>query len=354
MHFNNGEIPLEYSTHIRRKYGFLVLGGVGIVIIFLYSIGKGPVNISIVDVVKTLSGETVSKQFDLIIWNIRLSQAVAAIVAGCGLSLCGAVMQAVLRNPLGSPFTLGISHAAAFGAAFSVMFLDIGTMDSLSIGNVTIDNSYLTTIIAFSFSMLATGVIIGISRLRKATPETMILAGVALSSLFTAGTMFLQYFADDMQLASMVFWTFGDVGRASWQDVLIIGLATLFSYLWFTANRWNFNAIEAGDETAKGLGVKVEQVRIVSMFIASFVTAVIVSLLGIIGFVGLVCPHIVRKIIGDDYRFLLPGACLVGGVLLLAADTGARLILAPNVIPVSIFTAFFGAPVFIWLVIRGK
>ena len=170
MHFNNGEIPLEYSTHIRRKYGFLVLGVVGIVIIFLYSIGKGPVNISIVDVVKTLSGETVSKQFDLIIWNIRLSQAIAAIVAGCGLSLCGAVMQAVLRNPLGSPFTLGISHAAAFGAAFSVMFLDIGTMSSLSIGDVTIDNSYLTTIIAFSFSMLATGVIIGISRLRKATP----------------------------------------------------------------------------------------------------------------------------------------------------------------------------------------
>lgn len=354
MHLNGGQIPVEYSRHIKGKWGFLVLGLLVTIAVLMYSIGKGPVTISILDVVKTLSGTTVSKQFDLIIWNIRLSQAAAAIIAGAGLAICGAVMQAVLRNPLGSPFTLGISHAAAFGAAFSVMILDLGTMTSSNLGAVTLDNPYLTTVIAFSFSMLATGIIIAISRLRKATPEIMILTGVALSSLFTAGTMFLQYFADDMQLAAMVFWTFGDVGRASWQDVFIIGLVTAFSYLWFTVNRWNFNAIEAGDETAKGLGVKVERVRIVSMLIASLVTSVIVSLLGVIGFIGLVCPHIVRKIIGDDYRFLLPGSCLVGGALLLAADTGARLILAPNVIPVSIFSAFFGAPVFIWLIIRGK
>lgn len=354
MHFDNGQVPVEYSRHIKRKWGFLAFGVLITLIVLIYSIGKGPVSISMLEVVRTLLGTTVSRQFDLIIWNIRLSQAIAAIFAGGGLAICGAVMQAVLRNPLGSPFTLGISHAAAFGAAFSVMVLDLGTMSSSSVDAIKLDSPYITTAIAFSFSMLATGIIIGISRLRKATPEIMILTGVALSSLFTAGTMFLQYFADDMQLAAMVFWTFGDVGRGSWQDVFIIGLVTAISYLWFTANRWNFNAIEAGDETAKGLGVKVEQIRIISMLIASLVTAVIVSLLGIIGFIGLVCPHIVRKVIGDDYRFLLPGSCLVGSALLLVADTGARLILAPNVIPVSIFTAFFGAPVFIWLIIRGK
>ena len=354
MHFHEGEIPAEYSKHIRAKVAFLLLALLVTVILLVFSIGTGPVSISATDVISTLFGHTVSKQIDLILWNIRLSQAIAAVVAGAGLAICGAVMQAVLRNPLGSPFTLGISHAAAFGAAFSVMILDYGTMASSNVGAVTLNSPYLTTAIAFAFSMVATFVIIGVSRLRQATPEIMVLTGVALGSLFTAGTMFLQYFADDMQLAAMVFWTFGDVARASWQDVLIISIVTIVSFLWFTVNRWNFNAIEAGDETAKGLGVKVERIRIVGMLISSLVTAVIVSLLGIIGFIGLVCPHIVRRIIGDDYRFLLPGSCIVGGALLVAADTAARLILAPNVLPVSILTAFLGAPIFIWLIVRRR
>lgn len=354
MHFNDGHIPAEYSKYIRTKVTFLLLGLLVTMIFLIFSIGIGPVSISPTEVISTLLGHTVTKQYDLIIWNIRLSQAIAALVAGAGLAICGAVMQAVLRNPLGSPFTLGISHAAAFGAAFSVMILDYGTMTSSNVGAITLNSPYLTTSISFACSMIATFVIIGISRLRNATPETMVLTGVALGSLFTAGTMFLQYFADDIQLAAMVFWTFGDVARASWQDVFIISAITIAAYLWFTMNRWNLNAIEAGDETAKGLGVKVERIRIIGMLISSLVTAVIVSLLGIIGFIGLVCPHIVRRVIGDDYRFLLPGSCIVGGALLVAADTAARLILAPNVLPVSVLTAFLGAPIFIWLIIRGR
>ncbi len=354
MHFSEGQIPAEYSRHIRIKVAFLLssLFLVGLVLIF--SIGMGPVSISPLAALKTLAGETVSSQFDMIIWNIRLPQALTAVVAGMGLAMAGAVMQAILRNPLGSPFTLGISHAAAFGAAFSVMILDLGTMTSSNVGAVHLNSPYLTTAIAFAFSLIATCIIIAISRLRMARPETMILTGVALGSLFTAGTMFLQYFADDIQLAAMVFWTFGDVARASWAELLLITVVVIGASVWFFLNRWNFNAIEAGDETAKGLGVKVEQVRITGMLVASLVTAVIVSLLGIIGFVGLVCPHVCRRLIGDDYRFLLPGSCLVGGILLLAADTAARLMLAPNVLPVSILTAFMGAPVFIWLIVRSN
>jgi iron complex transport system permease protein len=352
MHFDDGQIPVDYCRHIRARLVFLVSGLLLIAIVLICSIGMGPVSISPSVVLKTLAGDSISRQFDMIIWNIRLPQALTAIVAGIGLAVSGAVMQAILRNPLGSPFTLGISHAAAFGAALSVMILGMGTMTS--VGAVSIDSPYLTTAIAFAFSLIATFIIIAISKLRSATPETMVLTGVALGSLFTAGTMFLQYFADDMQLAAMVFWTFGDVARASWSELLIISVVVSGAYLWFFLNRWNFNAIEAGDETAKGLGVKVERVRIVGMLIASLVTAVIVSFLGIIGFVGLVCPHICRRIIGDDYRFLLPGSCIIGGVLLLAADTAARLMLSPNVLPVSILTAFMGAPIFIWLIIRGS
>jgi len=354
MHFDDGQIPAEYSLHIRRKSLFIVAGLFTAGIMLITSIGMGPVSISGLETLLTLLGDTVSKRYDLIIWNIRLPQALTALAAGAGLSVAGAVMQAILRNPLGSPFTLGISHAAAFGAAVSVMLLDLGTMSSSNVGAVTINSPYLTTMVAFGFSLIATFAIIAISRTRRATPEVMVLTGVALGALFTAGTMFLQYFADDVQLAAMVFWTFGDVARATWTELAIITAVTVVAYIWFTANRWNFNAIEAGDETAKGLGVKVEQVRMTGMLLASLVTAVIVSFLGIIGFVGLVCPHMVRRMIGDDYRFLLPASCIVGAVLLLAADTAARLMLAPNVLPVSVLTAFLGAPVFIWLIIRGN
>jgi iron complex transport system permease protein len=181
----------------------------------------------------------------------------------------------------------------------------------------------------------------------------MVLAGVAIGSLFTAGTMFLQYFADDVQLAAVVFWTFGDVGRADWSELIFMGILTIICSAYFIMNMWNYNAIDAGDETAKGLGVNVERIRLLGMVISSFLSAVIVSFLGVIGFVGLVCPHITRRIIGDDNRFLIPGTLVCGAILLLASDTAARLILAPHILPVAILTAFMGAPVFIYLLIRG-
>jgi iron complex transport system permease protein len=181
----------------------------------------------------------------------------------------------------------------------------------------------------------------------------MVLAGVALSSLFTAGTMFLQYFADDTQLAAVVFWTFGDVGRVNWLELEIMTAIVLFVIIFFIANCWNYNAIDAGDETAKGLGVNVEKIRLIGMVAAAMVSAVIVAFVGVIGFVGLICPHMVRRVIGDDQRYLIPGSILFGGVLLLASDTTARLIILPYVLPVSVLTAFMGAPTFIYLLLKG-
>ncbi len=353
MHFADGEIPADYLQYIGRKVS-LILGGIGLlVLLFIYAISVGAVNIPPLAVVQTLIGESVSGQWDIIIWNIRLPQAFTAVVAGVGLSVAGVAMQSILRNPLGSPFTLGISHAAAFGAAFSVIVLGTGTMASRSADAIIINNPYATTIVAFTFSLIAAGIILLISRLRGASPDVMVLAGVALGSLFTAGTMFLQYFADDVQLAAVVFWTFGDTGRAHWNELALMAAVVGLSIVYFTFNRWNYNAIDAGDETAKGLGVKVESVRLWGMLAASLVTAIIVAFLGIIGFVGLVCPHIVRRLIGDDHRFLIPGSCVAGGVLLLASDTAARLMLAPHILPVAILTAFMGAPVFLYLLIRG-
>ena len=346
MHFADGAVPEDYLVYVRRKF-FWIMGGLLLLFIMLiYSISVGAVTIPPYEVLQTLMGQSVSTKWDSIIWNIRLPQALAAIVAGAGLSVAGVVMQSILRNPLGSPFTLGISNAGAFGAAVSVIILGTGKMQSTAADAVIINNPYMTTIVAFIFCLLATGIILLISRIRAASPEVMVLAGVALSSLFTAGTMFLQYFADDTQLAAVVFWTFGDVGRANWLEFKIMAVVVLLSTLFFMINRWDYNAIDAGDETAKGLGVNVERVRMVGMIVAALVSAVIVSFLGVIGFVGLICPHMVRRLIGDDQRYLIPGSTLLGGILLLASDTAARIIISPYVLPVSILTAFMGAPTF--------
>ncbi|MGB9926867.1 MAG: FecCD family ABC transporter permease [Methanosarcina sp.] len=353
MHFADGAVPEDYLAYVRRKY-FWILGGLLLLfLILIYSISVGAVMIPPQEVVQTILGQSVSTKWDSIIWNIRLPQALAAIVAGAGLSVAGAVMQSILRNPLGSPFTLGISNAGAFGAALSIILLGTGKMQSTATSAVIINNPYITTIVAFLFCLLATGIILLISKIRGASPEVMVLAGVALSSLFTAGTMFLQYFADDTQLAAVVFWTFGDVGRINWLELEIMTAIVLFAVIFFVANCWNYNAIDAGDETAKGLGVNVEKIRMIGMVIAALVSAVIVAFLGVIGFVGLICPHMVRRVIGDDQRYLIPGSTVLGGILLLASDTVARLIISPYVLPVSVLTAFMGAPTFIYLLLRG-
>lgn len=353
MHFRDGQIPQEYRLYIKGKLAFLLLLVVLLGMALVAAISLGAAEVDLGDVACSLLGQPTSKQVATIVWKIRMPQALAALFAGAGLAVAGAAMQAILRNPLGSPFTLGISHAAAFGAALSVMLLGGGMMTSSSVGAVQITNPYLTTFSAFIFSILTSCLIIAIARLRGATPEVMVLTGVALGAFFTAGTMFLQFFADDVQLAAMVFWSFGDTARANWRELLLMGAITVAASLYFFANSWNYNAIDAGDETAKGLGVRVERQRMIGMLIASLLTAVLISFLGIIGFVGLVVPHMVRRVIGSDHRFLLPASALGGAVLLLLADTAARLMLAPHVLPVSVLTAFLGAPVFLWLIIRG-
>jgi iron complex transport system permease protein len=353
MHFQKAEMPVEYTRYTGRKTLLIIGIAVLLVILLVVSISLGAASVPTGDVMRSLFGGSVSRRVDIIVWNIRLPQALAAVVGGAGLAVAGAVMQSVLRNPLGSPFTLGISHAAAFGAALSVMVLGSGVMASTGVGAVTISSPAVTTATAFACCLLAAGVIVAVSRMRGASPESMILTGVAMGALFTAGTMFLQFFADDVQLAAMVFWTFGDVARAGWKELGLLSVVTVSMSVFFIFNGWNYNAVDAGDETAKGLGVNVERLRLSGMLAASLVTAVIVAFLGIIGFVGLVCPHMIRRIIGGDHRFLLPATVLCGGTLLLASDTVARLIMTPHLLPVSVLTAFMGAPVFIYLIVRG-
>jgi iron complex transport system permease protein len=325
----------------------------GAAVVALYAIQAGAANLSIREVLETLLGQHAGTS-STIVWNIRLPRVLAAVVAGTGLAVSGAVMQNVLRNPLASPITLGISHGAAFGAALAIVAFGGGMVGRTGPDVIQITNVFSVTTCAFVGAMIPAFVIVGFARFRGATPETMVLTGVALGSLFTAGTALLQYFADDTQVAAVVFWTFGDIGRASWRDVAAIAVVTLIGSAYFLFKRWDYNALEGGSDTAKGLGVNVDRIRLMGMFVASLVTAVAVAFLGIIGFVGLVSPHVVRRLVGNYYRFLLPASAAAGALLLLLSDTFARTVISPVILPVGAITSLLGAPLFLYLLMSRR
>ena len=342
-------VPQKYKKYTEKKITF---GIILLIILFLsaiYAMCVGDYRLTVNQVVDVLIGSGTSNA-ELVIWNIRLPRVFAAIIAGASMAVAGAVMQCILRNPLASPFTMGISHGAMFGASLAIILLGAGGAEST--GRVFVNNPYSITVFAFLGALIGVFVILLLAKLRGLSPEAMILAGVAMSSLFTASTMLIQYFADDLQLAAMVYWTFGDLGRPLWDEIYIMVAIMIPALLYFIYKRWDYNALEAGEETAKSLGVNTERTRLVGMFIASLLTAVTVSFLGIIGFVGLICPHIVRIFIGGDYRFLIPVSALFGAVLLIMADTIARTIISPIILPVGILTSFMGAPMFLYLLTR--
>lgn len=319
-----------------------------LVVCVIIAAQSGPINISFVDVIKSIF------TFDTngvggVIWNIRMVRIVGALLAGAGLAVAGVVMQCILRNPLASPFTLGISSAAAFGASFGIIFLGAGSsMTSI----VSINNPYVTTVCAFLFSLLATGSILLLTKITRVSAETIILAGVAINVMFSAGLSFMQYIATDSQLGNIVAWTFGDLGKATWSFNSLILLVFLPVVFYFVYKRWDYNALDTGEDTAKGLGVNTERERIVGMILTSVLSAVIVSFFGIIAFIGLLAPHIARMIIGSDHRYLIPLSIILGAIILIIADGVGQVILYPSVIPVGIITSMLGGPLFIYLLIR--
>jgi iron complex transport system permease protein len=343
------QISRTYKGFVKRKRLFLIVGLLLLVLCVIIATQNGPINISFLDVIRYIFTFDVNGAGG-VIWNIRLVRILGALLAGAGLAVAGVVMQCILRNPLASPFTLGISSAAAFGASFAIIFLGAGSsMTSI----VSINNPYVTTICAFLFSLLATGAILLLTKVTRVSAETMILAGVAISVMFSAGLSFMQYIATDSQLGNIVAWTFGDLGKATWSWNALIILVFLPVALYFFYKRWDYNALDAGEDTAKGLGVNTERERIVGMILTSVLSAFIVSFFGIIAFIGLLGPHIARMIIGSDHRYLIPLSIILGAIILIIADGVGQVILYPSVIPVGIITSMLGGPLFIYLLIRS-
>lgn len=285
------------------------------------------------------------ERFMIILEEIRLPRSLAACLVGGALGLSGVIMQGVLKNPLASPFTLGVSQAGAFGASFAIIVLQ-------SYNSAFINSTFLTTICAFVASLICVGIILYFGKFTAMRAESLILAGVAIGATFGAGTMFLQYFADEVDVSATIFWTFGDLAKGDISHSLIL-VVVLFPSVWFFYRIfWKFDALMLGNESAVNLGISVVRLRIVAMVVSSLLSALAVSFFGIIGFIGLIAPHIVRLLVGHSHKYVIPLSVISGAILLLGADIVARTILSPLVVPVGIFTSFIGAPLFLYLLSR--
>lgn len=343
----------SYEKYTGKKFALGIFLLIALFLVVLYSINTGSMQLTPLEIIQTVMGKS-EESSRVVLFRIRLPRIIGAIVAGCGLSLAGCVMQNNLRNPLASPSTLGISNAAAFGANLAIIVFGAGSVGNTTLSPLALYNPYIVASCAFAFSMISMTVILMLAKLKAFSSESIVLSGVALGSLFTASTTLLQYFAEDVKIAVAVFWSFGDLGRASWREVLILSIVVALAFTYFLLKRWDYNALDAGEESAKALGVDVERVRMGSMFMASLITAVCVSFLGVIGFIGLISPQIIRKIIGNDHRFLIPLSGILGSLILLISDTIARTLISPIILPVGAITSFFGAPLFLYLLLRGN
>jgi iron complex transport system permease protein len=340
------KLTSSYTKYIGKKILFIAICLLILVVVTLVALCMGSAGLTIPQVLTQIINQSG------IAWSIRLPRVLVAVIAGASLAVAGCVMQCILKNPLSEPYTLGLSHAAAFGASFAIIILGAGSLHSQAKDAVVITNQYSVTICAFCFCMISTFVILALTRFTKVAPESIVLPGVVLGAIFGAGLTALQYFANDVQVASIVYWTFGDLSRITWDNLLLILGVTVPIFIYFMYNRWNYNAIDAGADTASSLGVNVERHIMVGMILASVVAALIVSLMGIIGFVGLLAPHMVRRVIGSDNRFVMPAAAVVGALILLVSDTLARNIISPLVLPVGVITSFLGGPLFLYILIR--
>lgn len=340
----------RYQAYRRRKRLLVALLVVAVAAAVFIALSIGSIKIPFSRVLSSLLLFDRSGQ-GRIVWDVRLVRVLAALLVGASLSLSGTMMQSVLRNSLASPYTLGLSSAAAFGASVAIVFFGAGTSTT---STIIVSDIFTVAASAFAFSLLSTAAILILTLLTTITAEGMVLAGIAIGSIFSAGLTLMQYLANSVQLSAIVSWTFGDLGRANWRSLSIIASALAPILLLSLFFRWDFNAMDSGEDTAKGLGVRTSALRIGGMLASSILSAVVVSSFGTIAFIGLLGPHIARRLFGGDHRFLLIASPLIGALVLLASDTLARTILSPMVLPVGILTSLLGGPLFISLLIAGR
>lgn len=302
----------------------------------------GPLNLSVSEVFRALTDPNAPAEHRTVVVNLRLPSALLAFLVGAALSIAGLEMQTILDNPLAEPFTLGVSAAAAFGAALAI------------VGNLSFAGQWTITASAGLMALLAACIIAAVSASRGGSAETMVLLGIALVFGFQALLALMQYRASSESLTQIVFWTLGSLTRATWASVVVMGILLVISIPIFRVLGWSLTALRLGESQAQAFGVKVGNLRIGVLMISSILAAAAVSFVGIIGFIGLVGPHVARILVGDDQRFVLPASVLSGAALLSSAHALSQILVPGVSLPVGIVTALVGVPVFLTIILGKK
>ena len=335
----NAEILCRlYKAHATVKTLFLVFAFLCLLMAVAVGLCVGASGMGFREILSSLF--TDNGRGHSIIWMLRLPRIVTAALVGFGMGLAGAVFQAILRNPLASPYTLGVGSSAGFGAVSVILFFGGGFQ------------TWRVACGAFLFSLISAALILAVAKMKRASSETMVLTGIAQMFLFSSLTSLFQYMGTMEQVHEIVFWFFGSLSKAGWREIGLIAAMILVPFPALLRRAWDFNLLSSGDEAALALGVNVNRLRMSAVVSASLVTAGGICFTGVIGFVGLVAPHITRMVIGNDHMFLLPSSALVGAVIVVAADTLGRTLWSPQVIPLGIVTSFIGVPFFFYLLMK--
>ncbi|WP_303868635.1 iron ABC transporter permease [Acetobacterium wieringae] len=351
MEQNIDQAKLNYMNKRSRKILFIVFLSIALVMTAVISITMGASSVDFQTVLQVIGDVFVRNdaitdiQRD-IVFKIRLPRIITAILVGMALSNAGLLMQGIFQNPLVSPYTLGVSNGAAFGASLAIIFG--ASFSFLNFGE------FLIPVFAFGFGVLTMFLVYGVAKVASDSSSTLILAGVAIGYLFSALVSLVKYLSDVKDLPELVFWMMGSLSGVPTVGIIIMLIAitiTMILMMWFA---WDLNIMSAGEETAVSLGVNYKKVKMMSFGISTLLTAVAVSFTGVIGFIGLVAPHVTKMLIGNDFRYSVPGAALVGALLLLIADTIGRNIIAPTQLPVGIVTSIIGVPFFLYLIVRKR
>ncbi|QKJ87847.1 iron complex transport system permease protein [Paramixta manurensis] len=281
----------------------------------------------------------------VIVWDIRLPYALMAVVVGLALGLAGAEMQTILNNPLASPFTLGVSSAAAFGAALAIV---------LGIGIPGISDQWFISANAFIFALFAALMLDGVTRWTRVATSGVVLFGIALVFTFNALVSMMQFIASEDTLQGLVFWTMGSLARASWQKLGILVLALVILLPFSMMSAWKLTALRLGEDRAVSFGIDVRRLRLATLLRISILSALAVAFVGPIGFIGLVAPHIARLIFGEDHRYYLPASALTGALVLSMASVASKNLIPGVIIPVGIVTSLVGVPFFLSIILRHR
>lgn len=334
----------EYRrASLRKAIGLAAASGV-LVLLMLLDLTTGPSGLPLGDVWAGLAAGPAGedRMVATILWQLRMPQTIMGMLVGACLGLAGLQMQTILDNPLASPFTLGFSAAAGFGAALAIMFG----------GALALPGFVVVPLAAFAMTLMASGLVYLLARLRGASPEILVLGGIAVSFFFQSLQSLMQFLASPEVLQQIVFWLFGSLLKASWTSVQVTGGILLACLPFVVRNSWALTVLKLGDANARSLGLTVDRIRRQTFLLVALLTAGAVSFVGTIGFVGLIAPHACRMVVGEDHRFALPLSAVMGAIILVGASVVGKAISPAAAIPVGIVTAVAGIPMLFAVIIH--